>query len=518
MKLQDRIEQIVMWRKRAKSLSVFWVTNKKLMEEYEDFFSLEATDKLRFRKNYKQAFRKSDEEGMVPIYDRMEKQEEPIAFLDEKGVKYDIFFDTETMELVPKSAKSTLHLLGSPRSGKTTKILAAPQMLNLISKYYDGFYFEYDYPLDTPERSQIEEKVRSFQKGKLPERDQLGAKPLSVPLKLVWEGKSAAITLAAEAGEAILKSGSDNRAYKSRRDGIILLVSGSELLQMVHGETEIAAMRLMDEFMAYALRMGDFGKDQNFIIVFNQIDKLQEEGNEHLQNVLANNTVGRDEDGHLILHNEGVLDMASLRQMQQEMLLFLKETCPIFYGKLKQIARCCNVEIFVNADLNQEIEGMQYNPEEIVPFRTDEFWLYFLYMNGMAKDAKKIIGVEIIPEAVEDAEFNAVNNQITNARFICSDASDAAKTLAKEKIKPDVIVVDPPRKGCSEALLNTIAKDFSPDRLVYVSCDPATLARDINVLNGLGYALKEYTPFDLFPRTSHVETVALLVKGEDYAK
>lgn len=390
MKLQDRVEQLVMWRKRAQSASVFWVTNKKLMEEHEDFFRLCAEDKLRFRKNYKQAFRKSNDEGMMPIYDRMEKQEEPVAFLDENGVKYDIFFDAETMELTPKSAKSTLHLLGSPRSGKTTKILATPQILNLISKYYDGFYFEYDYPLDTIERSQIEEKVRNFQKGKLPERDQLGAQPLSVPLKLVWEGKSASITLAAEAGEAILKSGSDNRAYKNRRDGIILLVSGSELLQMVHGETETAAMRLLDEFMAYALRMGEFGKEQNFIIVFNQIDKLQKEENEHLQNILANNTVGRDEEGQMILHNEGVLDMAGLRQMQQEMLWFLKETCPIFYGKIKQIARYCNVELFVNADLNQEIEGMQYNPEEIVPFRTDEFWLYFLYLNGMAKNSKKV--------------------------------------------------------------------------------------------------------------------------------
>lgn len=137
---------------------------------------------------------------------------------------------------------------------------------------------------------------------------------------------------------------------------------------------------------------------------------------------------------------------------------------------------------------------------------------------SMAKEAKNIIGVEIIPEAVEDAKFNAKNNGITNARFICSDAADAAKTLAKESIKPDVIVVDPPRKGCSEELLHTIANDFSPKRLVYVSCDPATLARDINILNTLGYNLKEYTPFDLFPRTSHVETVALLIKGEDYAK
>ncbi len=127
---------------------------------------------------------------------------------------------------------------------------------------------------------------------------------------------------------------------------------------------------------------------------------------------------------------------------------------------------------------------------------------------SMAKDAKEIIGVEIIPEAVRDAEFNAENNNINNARFICSDAAKAAEALNKEGIRPDVVIVDPPRKGCSEALLKTIANEFTPERLVYVSCDPATLARDIKILDGLGYKLQEYAPFDLFPRTSHVETAA----------
>ena len=132
---------------------------------------------------------------------------------------------------------------------------------------------------------------------------------------------------------------------------------------------------------------------------------------------------------------------------------------------------------------------------------------------SMADKAKEIIGVEIIPEAVKDAEFNAWNNDINNARFVCSDAAKAAESLKNEGVKPDVIIVDPPRKGCSEELLKTIAKDFAPERLVYVSCDPATLARDIKILGGLGYKLKEYTPFDLFPRTHHVETVAKLERN-----
>lgn len=129
---------------------------------------------------------------------------------------------------------------------------------------------------------------------------------------------------------------------------------------------------------------------------------------------------------------------------------------------------------------------------------------------SMASTAKNIIGVEIVKQAVEDAKFNAVNNKIANARFICDDAAGAAEKLSIEGVKPDVVILDPPRKGCDKALLYTVANKFMPERVVYVSCDPATLARDCAVFNDLGYKLIEYTPFDLFPRTEHIETVALL--------
>ncbi len=129
---------------------------------------------------------------------------------------------------------------------------------------------------------------------------------------------------------------------------------------------------------------------------------------------------------------------------------------------------------------------------------------------SMANRAKEIIGVEIVSQAVEDAKFNAESNGIKNARFICDDASGAAEKLAKEGIKPDVVILDPPRKGCDKVLLNTVANEFLPERIVYVSCDPATLARDCAILKEFGYMLCEYTPFDLFPRTEHIETVALL--------
>ncbi|MBO5357768.1 MAG: 23S rRNA (uracil(1939)-C(5))-methyltransferase RlmD [Clostridia bacterium] len=133
---------------------------------------------------------------------------------------------------------------------------------------------------------------------------------------------------------------------------------------------------------------------------------------------------------------------------------------------------------------------------------------------SMAKESKSVIGVEIIEAAVRDAQFNAKENGIDNARFICGDAKTAAEQLKNEGIKPDTVIVDPPRKGCDSELIKIIANDFCPESVVYISCDPATFARDIKIFSEEGYYLVEYTPADLFPRTSHVETVGVLVRTD----
>ncbi len=125
----------------------------------------------------------------------------------------------------------------------------------------------------------------------------------------------------------------------------------------------------------------------------------------------------------------------------------------------------------------------------------------------LAQKAKEVYGVEIVPEAIEDAKENAKLNGIENAKFYVGASEDVADTLPS----PDVIVVDPPRKGCDEKLLETIIK-VSPKRLVYVSCDPATLARDLKVLINNGFTLKRVRPVDQFCHSTHVETVVLLSK------
>ena len=130
---------------------------------------------------------------------------------------------------------------------------------------------------------------------------------------------------------------------------------------------------------------------------------------------------------------------------------------------------------------------------------------------ALAQRAGQVIGAEIVPEAVQDAQANAARNQVDNARFLCGDAGEAAFQLAAEGVRPQVICVDPPRKGLAPEVPEILAS-MEPERIVYVSCDPATLARDVKRFGELGYPAVKAQAVDLFPRTAHVETVCLLSK------
>ena len=132
---------------------------------------------------------------------------------------------------------------------------------------------------------------------------------------------------------------------------------------------------------------------------------------------------------------------------------------------------------------------------------------------ALARRAGRVIGAEVVPQAVDDARENAAHNGVDNAEFLCADAGEAAARLEAEGVRPDVVCVDPPRKGLSPDVVEAIAR-MAPWRVVYVSCDPGTLARDVKRFGALGYAAQKAVAVDLFPRTAHVETVVLLSKGE----
>ena len=127
----------------------------------------------------------------------------------------------------------------------------------------------------------------------------------------------------------------------------------------------------------------------------------------------------------------------------------------------------------------------------------------------MADRAKKVIGAEIVAPAVENARENAAANGIENVEFFCGDAGDIAARLAEENLRPEVICVDPPRKGLAPEVIDAMAQ-MGPERIVYVSCDPATLGRDVKLLAQRGYAARRAAAVDLFPGTAHIETVVLL--------
>ena len=135
---------------------------------------------------------------------------------------------------------------------------------------------------------------------------------------------------------------------------------------------------------------------------------------------------------------------------------------------------------------------------------------------SMAEQCRELIGVEIVPEAIESAKANAARMGeavAAKSRFFCADAGQAATQLAAEGLHPDIVMLDPPRKGCDEATLSAVVR-MAPRRVVYVSCNPATAARDAAWLEKNGYHAEKVQPVDLFPRTKHVETVVLLSKGE----
>ena len=167
----------------------------------------------------------------------------------------------------------------------------------------------------------------------------------------------------------------------------------------------------------------------------------------------------------------------------------------------------------VNHDMTERLYQLAY---DYAGFSGKEF-LLDLYCGigsvGLCACRKldRLLGVEIIPKAIESAKVNARLNGFQNGTFIAADAAKAAQTLAKDGLSPDVIIVDPPRKGCDPQTLASIA-DMAPEKIVMISCNPATAARDCKLLSEMGYAPTRLRPVDMFPRTGHVETVVLLLK------
>ena len=194
-------------------------------------------------------------------------------------------------------------------------------------------------------------------------------------------------------------------------------------------------------------------------------------------------------------------------------------------GEIRDVL--CGVELSFSAasfyQVNRDAAELLYGKaKEIADFRGGELLLDLFCGVGsiglsMADAVRQVIGIEIVPDAVRCANENAKRNGIKNAAFFTGDAADTEQLLAGAEaalgktLSPDAVILDPPRKGCDPRLLDFLADRGIP-KIVYISCNPETLSRDVTILVGKGYGFSEITPVDLFPRTSHVETVILMTK------
>lgn len=207
-----------------------------------------------------------------------------------------------------------------------------------------------------------------------------------------------------------------------------------------------------------------------------------------------------------------------LNQNEQNTNVILGPRTRVLWGSDAVADRLCGLEVFLSPEafyqVNTPAAERLYGIAAEYAGLTGQEILLDLYCGAgtiglsMADRCRQVIGVEIVPQAVENAWENARRNGVENARFLCGDAAQAALQLEEEGITPDVVVLDPPRKGCDSALLHTVVR-MSPRRVVYISCNSATLARDLACLAQLGYQTRRCRPVDLFPRTAHVEAVAL---------
>ena len=200
--------------------------------------------------------------------------------------------------------------------------------------------------------------------------------------------------------------------------------------------------------------------------------------------------------------------------------VIMGDTCKTLYGNgfITDTLLDCRFKIsplsFYQVN-SEQCEVLYKKAAEFADLHGDELLLDLYCGTGtigltMADRVSRLIGVEIIPDAVQNARENAKINGFGNAEFFCGDASLIAQKLKNEDTKPDVILIDPPRKGMGDGLVDTV-NEMAPKRVVYISCDPATLARDCARFAKLGWEVKKVQPVDMFPHTAHVETVCLLV-------
>lgn len=207
--------------------------------------------------------------------------------------------------------------------------------------------------------------------------------------------------------------------------------------------------------------------------------------------------------------------------------VIMGQACTLLWGEERIVDELCGIRLALSPlsfyQVNRDAAETLYTLAAKMAQLSREDVLLDLYCGvgsiglTMAGQVKEVYGVEVVPAAVEDARKNAALNGIENAQFFCGDCKDAVDYFAQNGISPTAVVLDPPRKGCDVHVIDEVAR-LAPDRVVMISCNPATMARDVALFAERGYAAQQIQPVDLFPRTAHVETVVLLTQNSQGAK
>ena len=372
------------------------VTNSALMEDpkNEKFFGMDRKNRIANLKDYKEtAFRNPVD--LTPCYDRMGNHMAPAAYEDpEKEELYDVFFDASTMELLPDTVFQCQHaqirFLGAPGAGKDVKAVAALPILDVMQKYYEGLTYNVDYqPLCVQDVKELYERITEYYDGKVPDKTVPDTEVIPLPIRLDYQGKTLLLEMVAEAGEDLMKLQWKDQLFKNPYCITVFTMSAKDYIDLAKGISSPAfnsSMQILRRFKKLGLRMGGLANEHHrFVFILNQSDLLSELKNARIKELLEHPTMTRKKDGELEIINGGTFDLDEFKEFEEKIYAAIKETNPALYSELIDIGRYMDVNVLVTADLNEKAENNHFDSNKYIPYRTDEFWKYMLYVNGLIK-------------------------------------------------------------------------------------------------------------------------------------
>jgi len=363
-----------------------------------------------------------------------------------------VFFDAETMELLPSSVFQCPHVqlrfLGAPSAGKDVKAISILPALDVIQKYHEKLTYNVDYEdsIELQDVKELYQRINNYYEGIVPTKTPIDTEVTPLPLRLDYQGKSVLFEMVAEAGEDLMQLQWKNQIFKNPFCITAFVMSADDYIKMATGKVSPAlnnSMKILRRFKKLGCRMGGLANEHHrFLFVLNQSDLLEEINNESIKEILNCPSMIRNDEGQLELLNEGRFDLDAFEEFENNVFAAIKKTNTALYNELMEIRRYMEVNVFVTADLNEKTEEDHFSIEEYVPYRTDEFWLYMLYINGLIKGERKNganeRSVEVFPLKELMEKFNLLLDDDCDEEDIKEESFEESDLIPKESIKEKV--------------------------------------------------------------------------------